>query len=264
MEEENNKDERLEVEINRIKEVLDKKIPQEDIEKKLKEKSAETISSNIKTDKDNLGNGIKVIPKKSTRTINSAIYFFSFVALVLLIFAVYLFMNKTVPQSDVSTSNKVQIKEVTKIVVKEKIVPKVIDINSDNLNKYFNTKKYSSVKCYDFQAAQTFLSKNCRAKISKFFDENKKSIKFEIIPVVSKDDNIIFEKIEKNIINLDKDLKKKIEDYLLIGLSRQRVLETSFYIKEKFGENNIIVPTNYYVKSKKNNKGVIIKAYKVN
>jgi len=250
-------EERLEVEIKRIKEVLDKKIPQDEIEKKLKEKSDDKTP--IKKEEKSSGNGIKIIPKKSTRTMNIVIYLFSILAFILLIFAVYLFVNKK--ELNNKSVNTVEIKEITKVVVEEKIVPKIVDLDNKNFKKYYNSMESKSLKCYDFKAGQIYLSNDCKNKIDTFFKENINSIKFEIIPVVSFEDNIIYKEIENNIKTLDKQVKAKIEDYLLIGLSKQRVVETTFYIKEKFGEETIIVPTNYYVNSSKNNKGVIVKAY---
>lgn len=52
-----------------------------------------------------------------------------------------------------------------------------------------------------------------------------------------------------------------VKEYMYRGLSRERVLETSSQIKSILGEDIILTPTNYYVKSTKNNKGVIIRAY---
>ncbi len=252
-------EERLEVEINRIKEVLDKKNVHDEIEKKLKAKSADEHKTKTKDDLVNMGNGIKVIPKKSTRRINALIYLFSFLALILLVFAIYLF---SVKNNNASTpTSKVEVKEVIKIVVDEKIVPKIVDLDNKNFNKYYNTSEFNTLKCYDFKDAQTNLSKNCSQKIDKFFEDNSNSIRFEIIPVVGQSDNIIYNQLKNNIKEFDSKFKEKVEDYLLFGLSKQRVLDTTFYIKEKFGDDIIIVPTNYYVKSTKDNKGIIIRAY---
>lgn len=105
------------------------------------------------------------------------------------------------------------------------------------------------------------MPKECANQLNIFFKDNINSIKFEIIPVVAASDNIIYDKIKNSIVELDFKFKEKIKDYLLFGLSKERVLETTFYIKEKFGEELVIVPTNYYVESTKENKGIIIKAY---
>jgi len=60
---------------------------------------------------------------------------------------------------------------------------------------------------------------------------------------------------------MDKAFQDRVKEYMYRGLSRERVLETTWYIKDVLGEDTILTPTNYYVKSKKNNKGIIIKAY---
>lgn len=252
-------EERLEVEINRIKEVLDKKIPQEEIEKKLKEKSSDDIKTKTKEDLKNIGNGIKVVPNKNTRTINTIIYLFSLLSLVLLIFAIYLYTtkNSTILQS----KPEVKVKEIIKLVVDEKIIEKVVDLDNKNFKKYYNSTEFNTFKCYDFKEGQIHLPKECANQLNIFFKDNINSIKFEIIPVVAASDNIIYDKIKNSIVELDFKFKEKIKDYLLFGLSKERVLETTFYIKEKFGEELVIVPTNYYVESTKENKGIIIKAY---
>ncbi len=67
--------------------------------------------------------------------------------------------------------------------------------------------------------------------------------------------------MKDNIKQMDKAFQDRVKEYMFRGLSRERVLETSWQIKDILGEDTVLTPTNYYVKSKKNNKGIIIKAY---
>lgn len=152
---------------------------------------------------------------------------------------------------------KIEIKEV----IKERIVTKIIKLDKNNFKIFYNSTKYNTLKCYNFKAGDTFPTKSCKTSINKFFKKNKDAIRFEIIPVIAQKDNLNFNKLKPNITNLDKKFQEKVKEYMNRGLSRERVLETSWYIIDRFGKDTVLTPTNYYVKSAKNNKGVIIKAY---
>lgn len=158
-----------------------------------------------------------------------------------------------------STKEKVRIE--IKEVIKEKIVTKVIKLDKNNFKIFYNSSKYNTLKCYNFKAGDTFPTISCKKSINKFFKKNKDAIRFEIIPVIAQKDNLNFNKLKPNITKLDKKFQEKVKEYMNRGLSRERVLETTWYIIDKFGKDTVLTPTNYYVKSAKNNKGVIIKAY---
>lgn len=152
---------------------------------------------------------------------------------------------------------EIQIKEI----IKEKIVEKEIKLNKENFKKYYNSSKYNSLKCYNFKAGDIFPDSICKNDLRKFLKENKDAIRFEIIPVIAQDDNQIFDKMKDNIKQMDKTFQDRVKEYMFRGLSRERVLETSWQIKDFLGDDTVLTPTNYYVKSKKNNKGIIVKAY---
>ncbi|PHO18639.1 hypothetical protein CPU12_04995 [Malaciobacter molluscorum LMG 25693] len=66
-------------------------------------------------------------------------------------------------------------------------------------------------------------------------------------------------------INKAKEYSKKeqIQKYIINGISRDRVVEAFWVIKEIIGDKNIILtPVNYNIISKESNKGIIIRAYK--
>lgn len=154
-------------------------------------------------------------------------------------------------------------KEIIKIkeVIKEKIVTKIVKLDKKNFKEYYNSSKYKTLKCYNFKEGDVFPDIQCKTDLKKFLKDNKDALRFEVIPVIAENDNKVFLKMQSNIQNMNKDFQEKVKEYMFKGLSRDRVLETSWYIKDTLGEDTILTPTNYYVKSKKENKGIIIKAY---
>lgn len=189
--------------------------------------------------------------KKSS--INILIYLFSFVAILLIIFAAYLFMNKPAVK-EVVVYKKSEPKEIIKEVVKEKIVP-AKEIDDKQLKSYFNSNKYEIYKCYDFKVGIATFPNECKKTLKEFLAKNKDSFKLEITGVISPDDIDLVKKV-----NLG-DASAKMREYIVRGFSRERVLETSFYIRDVLKDDVILTPVNYYVTSKKVSKGVIIKAY---
>ncbi len=159
------------------------------------------------------------------------------------------------------TKEENKVKKIIKEVIKEKIVTKIVPLNKENFKTFYNSQKFKTLKCYDFKAGDVFPTKSCKANLSTFLQNNNEAIRFEIIPVLAEDDNIIFNKLKSDIKSHENLFKQRVEEYLYRGLSRERVLETSWYVKNALGEDIVLTPTNYYVKSKKNNKGIIIKAY---
>lgn len=93
----------------------------------------------------------------------------------------------------------------------------------------------------------------CKKSLTKFLEDNKKAIRLELIGVVGIDDI-------KKANSLAKD--EKIQEYIIRGIARDRVIEASWFIKELLKDKNaVITPVNYYIKSKKNNKGLVLRAY---
>lgn len=168
---------------------------------------------------------------------------------------------KKTPIKEEKTKEEPKPKVVIKEVIKEKIVTKEIKLNKENFKKYYNSSKYNTLKCYNFKAGDIFPDSSCKNDLRKFLKANKEAIRFEVIPVIAQDDNQIFDKMKDNIKQMDKTFQDRVKEYMFRGLSRERVLETSWQIKDILGEDTVLTPTNYYVRSKKNNKGIIIKAY---
>lgn len=235
--------------------------------------------------------------KKENRDINTLLYLVGIIALLLFLVVIYLFINKdNLSKSNLVTNNKeittekfykekikkdtenivsinndkvvkepiikeVKPKEIIKEIIKEKIVTKIVKLDKKNFKTYYNSSKYNSLKCYNFKAGNIFPTSLCKNNLAKFLKDNKNAIRFEVIPVISKSDNIVFNKMQSNLKNMDKTFQNRVKEYMYRGLSRERVLETTWYIKDILGVDTILTPTNYYVKSKKNNKGIIVKAY---
>lgn len=147
------------------------------------------------------------------------------------------------------TSQK--IKE--KIVTKEVIVQKEVFVSKDNFKEIFNTKNFNLVKCYSYGIFEYMPTNACKKSLTKFLEDNKKAIRLELIGVVGIDDI-------KKANSLAKD--EKIQEYIIRGIARDRVIEASWFIKELLKDKNaVITPVNYYIKSKKNNKGLVLRAY---
>ena len=192
--------------------------------------------------------------KNGKSSINTIIYIFSFIAILLMIFAGYLYFNKPVTK-EVVVYKQSEPKEVIKEVIKEKIVPSTNEIDDKTLKNYFNSQKFEIYKCYDFKVGQTIFPNECKKSLKEFLAKTKDSFKLEVTAVISPDDKVIFENANLN------DADEKIKEYILRGFSRERVLETTFYIRDILKEDTILTPVNYYVTSKKLSKGIIIKAY---
>ena len=268
--------------LKKKKEKIQEKEEQELEEVQEKKESFKTIEK-TKTSKENKN------PKKELKNkdigINILLYLVGIIAILLLAIVIYLFTNekeiKTNKVSEITkeknitstNSKKIELKEEVKTsekpkeiikikeVIKEKIVTKTIKLDKKNFKEFYNSSKFNTLKCYNFKAGDTFPTSKCKNDLKEFLVKNESALRFEVIPVIAEDDNKIYQKIQSNIKTMDKEFQEKVKEYMFRGLSRERVLETSWIIKDILGEDVILTPTNYYVKSVKNNKGIIIKAY---
>lgn len=247
--------------IDKLKEALQKKLSNENSDRSVYEakeikypKIEDITEENIdvivqKDEKKEIEQKIQQKMKKSDKNLNNIIYILSFVSITLLVFALYVYNNLETTKIVYKQSEP---KEIIKEVIKEKIVVKN-SFDEKIFKEYYNKKDFNSYKCYDFKVASAIFPNSCRKSLESFLNKFKNSIKYEVIPVVSQKDIEFFSK---------KELSENENEYILRGFSRQRVLDSTFYIKKYLEEDDIIVPTNYYVKSLKDNRGIIIKAYK--
>lgn len=126
-------------------------------------------------------------------------------------------------------------------------------LSNENFKEFFNTKKFNLAKCYNYKTFEYMPTKACKESLSIFLAKNKKAIRLEVIGVISKDDI-------KEASKLSKD--EKIQKYIVRGIARDRVVEASWLVKELIKDKNIVItPVNYYIKSKENNKGIVLRAY---
>jgi len=169
-----------------------------------------------------------------------------------------------------------QLKEDTKIIEKvievpvEKVVEKIvevekmiaipieIEVKEKPTNIFNNANQFNTYTCKNMEEGSIEISQKCIKELHSFLDKNKEAKKFEVIGMV---DNQDFK-----LINTLKDVygEKKIKHlskYSQIGLSRQRVIEASWLVREYIGDYKHIKTVNYTVHSK-NKKGFIIRAYK--
>lgn len=254
----------------KLKEVLNQTLSSEDIQKKLKEemknnalkKKSEAREEKIENEaieKKDLFNEVdnkEVLEKKVSkkekddRTINLLLYFVGVVALLLFVVVIYLFVkdDEIMKPKEVIKNSKIEKESFFKL-------------NKENFKIFYNSRTMNTLKCYNFKEGDVFLNIQCQKKLKEFLKNNKDALRFEVIPVLSINDNKIYTKMESNLKDMKKDFKDIVKEYMLRGLSRERVLEASKYIKDNLGENTILTPTNYYVKSKKDNKGIIVNAY---
>lgn len=228
----------------------------EDIEEEKEEPvTFEIQMEEINPEKLALLNKRRTEEQKGKSSINIIIYIFSFVAILLMVFAGYLYMNKsTTAVKEIVIYKDSEPKEIIKEVIKEKIVP-AEEIDDKQLKSYFNSNKFETYKCYDFKVGQATFPNECKTSLKEFLNKNKNSFKLEVTAVVSPDDIELINKAKLGNASV------KMREYIVRGFSRERVLETSFYIKDFIKDDVILTPVNYYVTSKKLSKGVIIKAY---
>ncbi len=237
---------------DQLKAILNKTLSSQEIEQKLKKEI------NKKTEKTIINN-----KRQKEKNLNRLLY--SVIVLVIILQIILIYLLTYTPSKEKNKIIQTKIEKINpakeKIVLKEKTITKIEDLTKNNFKKFYNSREYNTLKCYEYAQGRISPNKACKKSIDKFLLDNKNALRFEIIPVVGESDYLFFNKLEEKIQTLDKKYKDKIKDYMLKGLSIKRVLEISWDIKEKLGEDTIITPTNYYVVSQKDNKGVIVKAY---
>lgn len=171
-----------------------------------------------------------------------------------------------------NTSVKTKIIEVEKIVTEvktveiEKEVEKIVEVEKLVEQNIFAKSNYKVAKCYDMLKTQHYLSNNCEKNIATFLKKNKDAKYFEVIGIVAHDDFVLLNKLKKNkdvLIKLNVTDKKLtyLQNQAHRGLSKKRVEEVSWFIKKTLGMNTKILPVNYFITSKKANKGAVVRVY---
>lgn len=156
-----------------------------------------------------------------------------------------------------------KIIEVEKIVEVEKIIEieKIVEVEKSSANKLskIDKKSFNVYSCYDMSAGGVEPSLQCKKTLKEFLEKNKNSKLFEIIGVNNKKE---FELIKKLRKTENKTRVDNLSHYAKLGISRKRVLEGAWAIREILGDDTNIQLVNYTVTSKKEDKGFILRAYK--
>lgn len=118
-----------------------------------------------------------------------------------------------------------------------------------------NFKTYT---CKEFEKGSIAVPRSCKKALYGFIDKYKTQAKeFEIIGMVDKTEFKLIQNLEDVYGN---DEVKRVKKYVQIGLSRQRVIETTWLAKERLNNNMKVGAVNYTVYSK-NKRGFVIRAY---
>lgn len=219
----------------KLKEVLSQTISKENIEKKLKEntKSSDRPKTSSSTKKQKTINPAHSIPKvtpqakpkirntNKMRFINYIVYSLSLIIIITLSAIIYYLLEKKVLIEEPKVVEKEVIiekvveqpKEIE--VIKEKVVTKVetqiVDLDNKNFRKFYYTQKSKILRCYDFKADSSLLTKECQERITNFVKNTKNLTRIEIIAVVADEDNVVYNEIKDDIQNQPKHVQKELE-----------------------------------------------------
>lgn len=146
----------------------------------------------------------------------------------------------------------VEVEKSTKVVdsqdIKEESAIKVIDETLSKFNTY---------TCKSLEEGSVKITSVCKKQLYSFLDKNKDAKKYEVIGMVDDKDFKFINKL-KDVYGAKK--VKELSKYSQIGLSRQRVIEASWLIKEHIGNYSDIKTVNYTIHSQ-NKKGFVVRAY---
>ncbi|MGB5868281.1 MAG: hypothetical protein WBG69_10455 [Arcobacteraceae bacterium] len=150
---------------------------------------------------------------------------------------------------------------VEKIVEVEKVIAIPVEVQSEFKEENSldtNSKAFNTYTCKNMGEGSIKITTQCIKALHRFLDDNKDAKKFEVIGMVDDKDF--------KLINTLKDVygEQRIKDlskYSQIGLSRQRVIEASWLVKEYIGDYKNIKTVNYTVHTK-DKKGFVVRAYK--
>ena len=122
-------------------------------------------------------------------------------------------------------------------------------------------------KCYDMGQGIYEISKKCRKDIITYVDKHKDAKYFEIIGLVDKFEFKLFSLFDKTPslyegVGTNKKSMDKIRKYTQFGLAKFRASEASWVIKAYTKQKAHTYNANYHLVSKKDYKGVVIRAYK--
>lgn len=147
----------------------------------------------------------------------------------------------------------------TKIDTKVTLIPKKQKIQeptvSNIISKSHTSKTYT---CKTLRSSSEYITKRCKNELNRFLDSNKDATRFEVIGLIDNKEFLLIKKLQdvygkQRVGNLSK--------YAQRGLSKQRVIEASWAIRQHLGKDIQLNSVNYTI-TKKNKRGFIVKAYK--
>lgn len=155
-------------------------------------------------------------------------------------------------RSPLVPNNKLDAKQE----VREKVIEKIVKV-PDTIDK----TNYKTYTCKSFDPAGISIPDSCKKSLFTFLDTNKNAKLFEIIGLVDDREFRLIKNLEDVYgVKKIKDIKK----YVQRGLSRQRVVEMTWLIKEHFhnlGDDDFKLNAVNYTLYSKNKRGFVIKAY---
>lgn len=154
---------------------------------------------------------------------------------------------------------KKSLEKVSIVLDEEKKEVNKTIVEKTNFKELYHSKRFNALKCFDYEIGDIHLTSSCKEKIINFIDKNKNALRFELIPILSENDNIIFEQIQLLLGDLERGTIRKIDKYLEEGLSRDRIENVLNYVNS-INKELLVTTSNYYVSSK-NLSGIVIRAY---
>jgi len=137
-------------------------------------------------------------------------------------------------------------------------------IIQENGEKSIQTKrvsdrsKFKTYTCKSFQKGSINVPASCKKALYKFLDRYKKDAKeFELIGMVDETEFKLIQSLE-DVYGTDE--VTRVKKYVQVGLSRQRVIETTWLVKERLKKSIKVGAVNYTVYSG-NKRGFVIRAY---
>ncbi len=146
-------------------------------------------------------------------------------------------------------------------IIKEQI-PKITENKSIEVevsDKQNISKEFDVFKCYDMSEGGFYQSDTSIGNLNKFLEDHKDAKYFEIIGVV---DELDFKLLREAKSKLDNKQLNYIEQLSQLGLSRKRVIEATWNIKQYLGEDVTLKVVNYTITSQRKYKGFVIRAYR--
>jgi len=153
--------------------------------------------------------------------------------------------NENIADTNIQTNSPLLPKEQT---IEKQIV-------SNDILKMHTSKTYT---CKTLRNSSEYITQKCKKELIEFLDKNKDAKRFEVIGVIDNQEFKLLKKLEdvygkKRLGNLSK--------YAQSGLSRQRVIEASWVVKQHLGKKVVVDAVNYTI-TKKHKRGFVVKAYR--